>query len=234
MRREPSSRTVTDDGGPEDVDGDPTAKLLTVDKRVPGQRGRATRRKLLDCTRDALARNPYRDVKVTDIARCAGTSPATFYQYFPGVEHAVLVLSEEVALETDRLAERVAGNWTGPAGIETARGVVRGFLEHWERHRPVLRVVELAAEEGDLRFQELRCRPLNTIARALADVVREFQRGGSIPQDIDAMATAGSLVTMLADNASHRYGFEFWAIAAADVEAVLTRIVYWTVTGQTQ
>jgi AcrR family transcriptional regulator len=233
MRREPPLRTVTGDGGPEDGDSDPTAKVLTVDKRVPGRRGQVTRRRLLDCTRDALARHPYRDVKVVDIARCAGTSPATFYQYFQDVEHAVLALSDEVALETDRLAERVGGDWAGPAGIETARGVVQGFLEHWERHRPVLRVVELAAEEGDLRFQELRCRPLNTIARALADVVREFQRRGSVPQGIDAMATAGSLVTMLADNASHRYGFEFWAIEATDVEAVLTRIVYWTVTGQT-
>jgi AcrR family transcriptional regulator len=232
MRREPALRTVNEDGDPDDPDRDPTAKLLTVDKRVPGRRGRATRRKLLDCTRDALARDPYRDVKVTDIARQAGTSPATFYQYFPGVEHAVLVLSDEVALETDRLAELVAGDWSGAAGVDPARRLVRGFLEHWERHRPVLRVVELAAEEGDLRFQELRCRPLNTIARALADVVREFQRRGNVPKDIDPMATAGSLVTMLADNASHRYGFEFWAIDAADVEAVLTRIVYWTVTGQ--
>lgn len=202
-----------------------------MDDRVLGRRGKATRRKLLDCTRDALAREPYRDVKVTDIAKQAGTSPATFYQYFPDVEHAVLVLSDEVARETDGLAELVAGDWSGSVGVETARRLVRGFLEHWDTHRAVLRVVELAAEEGDPRFQDLRCRPLNTIARALAEVVSDFQRRGSVPRDIDAMATAGTLVTMLADNAAHRYGFEFWGIPGADVEATLTRIVFWTVTG---
>lgn len=206
-------------------------RLVAVDDRVLGRRGQATRRKLLDCTRDALAREPYRDVKVTDIARRAGTSPATFYQYFPDVEHAVLALSEEVAGETDRLAELVGGDWSGPAGVETARRLVHGFLEHWEKHRPVLRVVELAAEEREPRFQDLRCRPLNTIARALAEVVADFQDRGSIPRDIDAMATAGTLVTMLAHNAAHRYGFEFWGIGTADVEATLTRIVFWTVTG---
>lgn len=208
-----------------------TERLVAVDDRVLGRRGQATRRKLLDCTRDALARESYRDVKVTDIAKRAGTSPATFYQYFPDVEHAVLALSEEVAAETDRLAELVDGDWSGTAGVETARGLVHGFLDHWERHRAVLRVVELAAEEGQPRFQDLRCRPLNTIARALAGVVAGFQDRGSIPRDIDAMATAGTLVTMLAHNAAHRYGFEFWGIGTADVEATLTRIVFWTVTG---
>lgn len=212
--------------------GDPSAALPAVDGRVPGRRGQATRRRLLACTREALSHEAYRDIKVVDIARRAGTSPATFYQYFPDVEQAVLVLAEEVAHETDRLAELVHDEWKGARGAETARRLVRGFLDHWEEHRPVLRVVELATEEGDLRFQSLRVRSLNTITRALADVTSEFQRAGRVAPDIDPMATAGSLVAMLAHTAAHRYGFEFWGIRTDDVERALSRIVYWAVTGQ--
>lgn len=214
------------------VDDGPAAELPAVDGRVPGRRGQATRRRLLDCTRDALAREPYRDIKVVDIAKRAGTSPATFYQYFPDVEHAVLVLAEEVAHETDRLVDPVRGDWKGKRGVDTAHAVVKGFLDHWEEHRPVLRVVELATDEGDLRFRNLRVRSLNAITRALAEVVTDFQRAGRIPDEVDAMASAGSLVSMLAHTAAHRYGFEFWGIRTADIEHSLTRIVYWTVTGQ--
>lgn len=211
---------------------DPAADLPAVDGRVPGRRGQATRRRLLDCTRDLLGRASYRDVKVVDIARKAGTSPATFYQYFPDVEAAILVLAEEVATSTRHLTSLVQGEWQGKPGVETARHLVQGFMRHWEEHRPVLRVVELATEEGDLRFRNLRVRSLNEVTRALSEVVAEFQRGGRLPSDTDPMATAGALVAMLAHTASHRYGFEFWGIRTEDLERSLTRIVFWTVTGQ--
>ncbi len=74
-----------------------TGQVRTVDGRVAGRRGLATRQKLLDCLSEMLSSSPYRDVKVIDVARKAGTSPATFYQYFPDVEGAVLEIAEQMA-----------------------------------------------------------------------------------------------------------------------------------------
>ena len=54
----------------------------------------------------------WRSVKVTDIARQARTSPATFYQYFANVEEAIRVLAEGMVDEAAQLAELVGG--TGP------------------------------------------------------------------------------------------------------------------------
>jgi len=71
--------------------------LRAADGRVPGRRGRATRTRLLECTSEMLATTSFRELKVIDIAREANTSPATFYQYFPDVESAILVLAEEMA-----------------------------------------------------------------------------------------------------------------------------------------
>lgn len=221
------------DGGADDPPS-ATEDLPAVDGRVPGRRGQATRRKLLDCTRDLLSRAPYRELKVVDIAREAGTSPATFYQYFPDVEAAIIVLAEEASRQIGTLADLVTGEWGGRSGLETAKRLVKGFMERWEEHRPVLRVVELATEEGDLRFRTIRVRSLNEITRALSEVVAEFQRGGLVGADVDPMATAGSLVAMLAHTAAHRYGFEFWGIRTGDLEQSLARIVYLSVTGQKQ
>ncbi|HXY28491.1 MAG TPA: TetR/AcrR family transcriptional regulator, partial [Acidimicrobiales bacterium] len=125
---------------PLDVGAGPVA---TTDGRVPGQRGRQTRQRLLDATVELLSTTPWRSVKVTDIARRARTSPATFYQYFGNVEQAIQVLAEGMVDQAARLAELVGGDWSEEASWETALAVTKGFLAYWEENRAVFRVVDL-------------------------------------------------------------------------------------------
>jgi AcrR family transcriptional regulator len=210
-------------------DGD---DLRAADGRVPGRRGRQTRQRLLDCTRAMLTTTSYRDVKVIDIAREAGTSPATFYQYFSDVEAAILVLAEEMAQEGGRVTDVITeGSWQGAPALDTSLALVDAFLALWEDHRPVLRVVDLATEEGDRRFQRIRVRLLNDITSALADVARGSQATGGVPAALDPMAVAGTLVSMLAHTAAHQYGFEFWGIRTAHLREAMARQVCWGVTG---
>src|SRR3954468_23354996 len=118
-----------------------------ADGRVPGRRGLATRQRLLECTGDMLKSTSYRDVKVIDIAREAGTSPATFYQYFADVEAAILVLAEQMAQDGHRLPALIRdGAWRGKAGIDTATELCEAFFEFWEQYRSILRVMDLATE----------------------------------------------------------------------------------------
>jgi len=215
-----------------DVAADDDDDLRAVDGRVPGRRGRATRQRLLECTRDMLTTTSYRDVKVIDIAREAGTSPATFYQYFADVEAAILVLAEEMAQQGQHLTEIITdGPWGGADALATALELVDAFLEFWERHRPVLRVMDLATDKGDGRFQKIRVRLLNDITKALADVTRASQAGGGLPKGLDPMAVAGALVSMLAHTAAHQYGFEFWGIRTAQLREAMGRQLSWSVTG---
>jgi AcrR family transcriptional regulator len=161
-----------DTAGEAALDPDGDAELFAAtDGRVPGRRGRATRLRLLESTADLLATTPWRSIKVIDIARQAGTSPATFYQYFENVEQAILVMAEELMEGAGDLAELVDGDWSPSASWDTARRVVEGFMAYWETNRSVFRVVELATEEGDLRFQGLRVRALNAVTVTLARVI---------------------------------------------------------------
>lgn len=215
------------------IDDEPEEELRAADGRVPGRRGRATRQKLLECTAEMLQSTPFRDLKVVDIARGAGTSPATFYQYFPEVESAILVLAEEMAIEGVALAELVrGGSWKGKSAYATALGLVDGFLDFWERHRAVLRVTDLATEEGDQRFRKIRTRLLNELTVSLVEVIESLQKTSRHPDDLDPMATAGVLVSMLAHVATHRFGFEFWGIRTDDLRRSMARVVFSTVTGQ--
>ena len=207
--------------------------LRASDGRVPGRRGRATRTRLLECTAEMLGTTSYRELKVIDIARGAKTSPATFYQYFPDVESAILVLAEEMTADTAHLTEIVReGKWRGKAGYATALALADGFIEFWDRHRSVLRVVDLANEEGDRRFTNIRVRMLNEVTVALSDAMTRVQGDRKAGGDLDPFATAGVLVAMLAQVASHRYGFEFWGIRTGDLRTSMAHLLYWSVTGQ--
>jgi AcrR family transcriptional regulator len=218
-------------GQPDDGDADREA-LRAADGRVPGRRGRATRQRLLDCTAEMLRTTTYRDLKVIDIAREAGTSPATFYQYFGDVEAAILVLGEEMAHASQQLVRMVQeGDWRGEAGYQTAVDFADAFIQFWDEHRPVLRVVDLSTDEGDRRFRNVRVKWLNNITRELAKVTELFQAEGQNP-GVDPMANAAVLVTMAAHVAAHHYGFEFWGIRTVDARTAMARHIYWGVTGQ--
>jgi AcrR family transcriptional regulator len=204
----------------------PSPQPATTDGRIPGQRGLATRQKLLDATVELLTTTPWRSVKVIDIARRAGTSPATFYQYFENVEQAIGVLAGEMVAEAAELAELVAGDWSEAASWPTALAVTEGFLEYWEANRAVFRVVDLATEEGDATLRGLRVHALNGVTVALAKVME-----GS-PAGSDPMAVAGALVAMYASVAAHRHGFEYWGIRTSALVESQARLLHWAVTGR--
>jgi AcrR family transcriptional regulator len=213
--------------------------VATTDGRVPGERGLLTRQRLLDATVELLSTTSWRSVKVTDIARQARTSPATFYQYFTNVEQAIRVLAESMVDQAAQLAELVGGDWSPAASWDTARAVTEGFLDYWEENRAVFRVVDLATEEGDAQLRGIRVRALNAVTVALAQVIAAASpspagpgAATSSPAGADPMAVAGTLVAMFASVSAHRYGFEFWGIRTKNLIDSQARLLHWAVTGR--
>ncbi|AKG44682.1 TetR family transcriptional regulator [Streptomyces xiamenensis] len=204
-----------------------------MDGRVAGRRGQATRQKLLDCLGKMLASSPYRDVKVIDVARKAGTSPATFYQYFPDVEAAVLEIAEVTLRESAALSELVAGrSWTGKAGRRTAEELVDGFLAFWRRHDAILRVIDLGAAEGDRRFVRIRTRIQGAIVKPLTESIDTLQAKGRGGTAISSAALAGSLVTMLAAVSAQPKSLQSLGAKQNDLKPALTQLVHLGVTGK--
>jgi AcrR family transcriptional regulator len=210
-----------------------TGQVRTVDGRVAGRRGQATRQKLLDCLGEMLSSSPYRDVKVIDVARRAGTSPATFYQYFPDVEGAVLELAESMAKDSATLADLVADrSWAGKSGWRTAEEFVDGFLAFWRKNDAILRVVDLGAAEGDKRFYKIRMKVLNSVNGPLTDSIKDLQARGRIDKEVNPAATAGAMVMMLASVAGHQKGFQTWGVKQAELKPNLALLVHLGVTGR--
>ena len=198
--------------------------------RLPGRRGQLTRRRLLDATTVLLETLPYRDVKVVDIAREAGTSPATFYQYFSDVEEAVLAIADEMASAVGPLLASLvsSSSWTDAEGWAAALRVADGFIAVWDAHRSVLRLIDLATDEGDARFRTVRTRLLGAPAEAFVAVARRRGVDGGAP-----FADAGVLVSRLAHVAAHREGLEHWGATSAELRHSMARVIFTTITGTT-
>lgn len=202
-------------------------QLRAVDGRVPGRRGRATRDKLLKATADLLDKKSYRELTVVEIAKRAKTSTATFYQYFTDVEAALVELAQQLGEEAPRLVDIIRkGDWKTD-GSEASAKLVDAFIDLWERHHAILRVVDLATAEGDLRFRNIRTHLLSQVTDALRDAIVKASNG-----DLEPRAHAAALVSLLAHVAEHRYGFEFWGIKLDDVRKSTARHVAWGITGR--
>ena len=204
----------------------PADATVALDGRPLGKRGALTRRRLLNATGHLLETNGLRDLRVVDIAREVGTSPATFYQYFRDVPEAVLALAEEVGEQTAPLRDLLEQPWRGSDGLELARALVDGFLLYWDQHRAILRTRNLAAQEGDQRFRDVRNRSLEPLTEAIA-----AQVAAASPEGLAPYAAAAALVAMMERMAAFHVDLEPYGVSRADVVETTARILHQTVSG---
>jgi AcrR family transcriptional regulator len=203
-----------------------------MDGRQLGRRAQQTRRRLLDATQELLESRSIRDVRVVDIARTVGASPATFYQYFADVESAVLVLAEEVADQLDPIAHLLDEPMRGRNGLDIARQLVDSFVAYWDKYRAVLRVRNLASEEGDQRFREVRVRTLSQITDRVRKQIVDAQAAGRVAPEVQPYAAAAGLVAMLERMAAYHVSIEDRGLTRAEMVETLARVIHGTVTGR--
>ena len=208
-----------------------TEAAVDQNGRVLGPKALATRERLLDETQALLENGSLRELRVVEIARKAGTSPATFYQYFKDVEDAVLCLAEQAGEDVPAVVEMIGGPWSGVAGLANARAVVDAFIRHWDENRAVLRVRNLASEEGDLRFQRVRRRTLSPVIEAFAEQFEGGLRAGTISSQIHPYAGAAALAAILERMAAYHVELEGFGMTRQDLVESCARILAQTLVG---
>jgi AcrR family transcriptional regulator len=171
-------RSPHNDGVADPVD----PALLDQSGRPLGPRAIATRTRIITATRQLLNEKSLRDLRVIDIARLIGTSPATFYQYFKDVRDVVLELATEVSESVpDLVAVIEEGDWTGREGHERGRRLARLVLDYWEHDSAILRIRNNAADEGDggdPGFAKIRFAALMPMVNAFGEIIRASHAAG--------------------------------------------------------
>jgi AcrR family transcriptional regulator len=212
--------------------GPVTEPALASDGRVIGARAHRTRRRLLDATAKLLDERGALGLRVVDITREVGTSPATFYQYFPDVEEAILVLADEATDDVDALRPYISTPWNDDAdGMVHVQQFVNAFMTYWDRNNVILRVRDLRAEEGDDRFWAARRRGYAAIIPELTVKIEEAQESGRVSKELNSYAAAAAAMAMLERLLTYRSVFRRRGVTREAMAATLAAILYETVTG---
>jgi AcrR family transcriptional regulator len=204
---------------------------LASDGRVIGERAQRTRRRLLDATAALLDERGALGLRVVDITRSVGTSPATFYQYFADVEDAILVLADEATDDIEVLRPHLAESWDDAEGRAHAAAFVDAFMEYWDRHRVILRVRDLRAEEGDPRFWAVRQRGYSVVVPAFTAKVEEAQAAGRTSPELNSYAAASAAMSMMERLVTYQSQFRRRGVSKEAMAATLAAILHETVTG---
>jgi AcrR family transcriptional regulator len=198
-------------------------EILDLSGRPLGPRALKKRRQLMDATVELLKKHSLRDLRVVDIARAVGTSPATFYQYFKDVEDVVLRLAEEATDKMPSMMLIFEGDWEGEKGLQKAREVVDAFIRYWDEHGAVLRVRNVAADEGNAHFLAVRSR---ATAPMLSAMTQRMERYGN--PKMKPLAAAVAMGAILDRLSAYRKELETLGLSRADIVETSAQILHKT------
>ncbi len=199
--------------------------------RELGPRALRTRERILQATAELLAQRSVLDLPVVDIARRAGTSPATFYHYFKDVDELTLTLAQRASDEMPDVAEWIGESLGGPDGLDRARALVDAFLEHWDRHHAILTLRNLAADRGDRRFLRVRQENIGPVLEALAREIERGQRERRISKELHPYAAAAALASFLERLSAHHRDLAALGATREDIRETCARILVQTLEG---
>jgi AcrR family transcriptional regulator len=151
---------------------------IIPEEKVRGSKGERTRQRILDATAQLLTERPFAEIRITEIARVAGIAQPNFYTYFSTIEEAILAIAREVS--GDELRLHLEPDWTGEAGVAHARALVEAAIVFWRRHRSILSLVNLLADQRHSEFPAVRVAQMRAIYKSFEAKIRKAQAAGRI------------------------------------------------------
>ncbi|MCW0212986.1 MAG: TetR/AcrR family transcriptional regulator [Pseudonocardia sp.] len=200
--------TSTDDGDERadaGVDGMPTAPRgeLNRNDSTLGPRAQRTRRRLIDCATELFREQGYVATTVSDIARKAGVSLATFYVYFAERTDVVIALLDEVVGDVMRQG---VGQWDPRSGRAGLSRVVTSYVESFARHAEFFAIRE-SAIHADERMLEQYVQYNRHFHETFARYLEEGVALGLVRSDLDPSGMARAMTLMM-----ERYCYDVYVL----------------------
>jgi len=197
--------------------------------REPGPRAMLTRERILRCVLQLVEELPYRELTTAQVTQRLGISPSAFYRYFEDINGAILELTPGMRSAADAIAGLVAeGDWDGPGARDTALSIIDAMAGWWADHRPLYRVTDLCADEGDARFARVKAATFAGVTDTLADVIdRHFETNSRE----ESFVTACVVVAMLIHTMARETAFGLAGVRSESLRAQVAKVIVATVTG---
>lgn len=160
----------------------------------PGQRMGKTalraRQRILDAISSLLRTKPPWQLKANDVAVRCEISQSNFYTYFASIDDALHALALQVHERHPDLAPYLAFDWTSPAALDHARALARAAIGFWKENRPILRLTQTLAEDGDPEYLRIRLLPHGEFFDRCTEMVLAAQAEGRLSTLQDPRLTA--------------------------------------------
>jgi AcrR family transcriptional regulator len=156
-----------------------------------GAKGMRTRLQIMKAVEQLIEKRTLRELTVAEITQIASTGASTFYAYFGEVSEAVLAVVREGSEPPEDLRALFERPWTRDDAFDNARLMIAAYCAYWDRRFHILRLRNLAADEGDKRFAKARHEANASLFQAL---VRRFE---AAQPDTDALSLAVVSMAML-------------------------------------
>jgi len=167
-----------------------------------GRKGRETRKKIMNVALRMLENSSYKDLTVTEVAYEADVSSSTFYVYFEDIEDVLYTCILDAALDFGAIVDLLNEDWDVNNVERKVAEFVEAYNKMWERHRIELRIRNIEANQGNLRFMNLVMETTADIQVALARKVSQVSPRIRNPQGVATVIFAAMDIIA----ASHQIG----------------------------
>ena len=197
-----------------------------------GAKGIATRDTIMDATLHLLNELPLWQINPSDIAAASDIRQSNFYTYFDNVEEVVLAIALRVEESAPDHRETAPSRLDGAEGLAWVRSIVVASIAEWQTYGPVLRIVEMLADNDVPEFREARRRRLNQLHDILALQIRRAQSSGDLSPRMQVDLTVYSVLSLIRVTAEH-YGLTLnFPMTHDDIVATAAHTAHLLLTGK--
>lgn len=168
-----------------------------------GSKGIATRIMIMDTTLNLLKDLPIWQITPSDIASSCNIQQSNFYTYFESVEEIILALAHRAASEMPNHKRDAPPTLEGPAGLAWIEQIVESSIVAWQKYGPVLRVVEMLADDDVPEFRKARQMRYNHWRDILVDSISNAQAAGYLYPNLNIRLAVYQALSLIRITAEH-------------------------------
>lgn len=145
----------------------------TTNRRNPSQtRSRERVQKILLAVKTLIEKNGIANLKIGDIAKQAGISPSSIYQYFSDKETMIIALAEDYMLQIRALIEKNLDELENHAQIVDV--IRNNFLDIYYLQRKEIALREIWFETANTKLNQLAFEDTQTNVQLIMEKVKPF------------------------------------------------------------
>ena len=155
----------------------PKLSSKTTNRRNPSQiRSKERVEKILLTVKTLIEKNGISNLKIGDIAKHAGVSPSSIYQYFSDKETIIIALAEHYMVQISSLIEKNLDKLEDHARVEDV--IRQNFYDIYELHQRERALQEIWFESVDPRLNQLAFQDTQKNAELILARIKAFTKQG--------------------------------------------------------